>query len=134
MGEFNAATRDYQEALSIRLLPTTVAITNDARAGLARIAMRRGDLPGAMAQVEAILDYMASRSLDGAIEPLRIRLTCYRVLDAADDPRADGILETAHNLLMKRAGTIPDEKLRLSYLDNVEAHREIRRAWSGRDT
>jgi hypothetical protein len=52
------------------------------------------------------------------------------VLDAADDPRAGGILETAHSLLMKRAGTIPDETLHLSYLDNVEAHREIRRLWT----
>jgi hypothetical protein len=64
------------------------------------------------------------------MEPLRILLTCSRVLDAADDPRAGGILETAHSLLMKRAGTIPDETLRLSYLDNVEAHRKIRRLWT----
>jgi hypothetical protein len=87
-----------------------------------------------MTQVEAILDFLESRALDGAMEPLRILLTCSRVLDAADDLRADGILETAHSLLMERAGTIQDETLRLSYLDNVEAHREIRRAWSGRDT
>jgi tetratricopeptide (TPR) repeat protein len=130
MGEFNAATRDYQEALSIRLLPTTVAITNDARAGLARVAMRRGDLPGAMAQVKVILDYLANRSLDGTIEPLRILLTCYRVLDAVDDPRADGILETAHTLLMQRADTVEDDTLRFSYLDNVRAHRKIRRLWT----
>jgi hypothetical protein len=133
MGELNAATRDYQEALSIRLLSTTVAITNDARAGLARAAMRRGDLPGAMAQVEVILDYLASRSLDGTIEPLRILLTCYRVLDAAGAPRADEVLEVAHTLLMERAEGIEDEALRLSYLDNVQAHREIRRLWAVRD-
>jgi tetratricopeptide (TPR) repeat protein len=134
MGDLEAAFNDHREALATQIIAGASAVTNDARAGLARVAMRQGDLKVAMTQVEAILDFLESRALDGAMEPLRVLLTCYRVLDAADDLRADGILETAHSLLMERAGTIQDETLRLSYLDNVEAHREIRYAWSGRDT
>jgi hypothetical protein len=56
---------------------------------------------------------------------LRIYLTCYRVLQANADPRAEEILCTAHNLLQERAAKIDDEELRRSYLENVAAHREI---------
>ena len=129
----DAAVDDYRDALSIKIVagPRTVAV--DARAGLARVAMRKGNLARAMDTVEAILNVLADRSLDGAMEPLRIRLTCIRVLDAAGDPRADEILETAHSLLMARAKGIEDETHRLSYLGNVQAHREIRRLWAARD-
>ncbi len=132
-GDLDAALDDYREALSIKIIAGARAVTNDARVGVARVAMQQGDLEIAKTQVEAILGFLESRALYGAMEPLRIRLTCYRVLDAAGDPRAGGVLETAHTLLMERAEGIEDEALRLSYLDNVRAHREIRRLWTARD-
>jgi tetratricopeptide (TPR) repeat protein len=131
-GDLDAALDDYREGLSIKIIAGARAVTNDARGGVARVAMQQGDLEIAKTQVEAILGFLESRALYGAMEPLRIRLTCYRVLDAAGDPRAGGVLETAHTLLMERAEGIEDEALRLSYLDNVRAHQEIRRLWAAR--
>ena len=61
----------------------------------------------------------------GSTMPLRIYLTCYQVLQANDDPRADRVLITAYDLLQERAAKIDDELLRRSYLENVAAHREI---------
>ena len=49
----------------------------------------------------------------------------YRVLRANGDPRAEEVLEEAHNLLQERAAKITDEELRRSFLENVSAHREI---------
>lgn len=50
--------------------------------------------------VEVILTYLAGGdSLDNADEPLRISLTCYKVLHANDDPRAAGVLAAAHATL-----------------------------------
>ena len=85
----------------------------------------QGDLAQAQACTEEILNHLKAGSLYGADEPFRVYLTCYRVLRAAGDARAQAILETAHCLLQERAARISDEKLRHSFLENVAAHREI---------
>jgi tetratricopeptide (TPR) repeat protein len=103
----------------------------DGLAGLARIALAQDHLPEAQACVEEILSYLETGNLDRLFEPFRVYLTCYRVLRAADDPRAGGVLETAHRLLQERAAKISDEEERRSYLENVAAHREIVSAYAG---
>jgi len=76
--------------------------------------------------VDGILSYLdAGNVLDGTGAPFRIYLTCYRVLQAREDPRAAQILETAFQLLQKWAANIPDEGSRRSFLENVPWHREI---------
>jgi tetratricopeptide (TPR) repeat protein len=94
-------------------------------AGMGRISLAQGDLAAAQAHVEKILSYLKTGSRDGTEEPVRVYLTCYRVLQASGDPRADSILEEAHALLQERAATISDERERRSYLENVVEHREI---------
>jgi hypothetical protein len=63
--------------------------------------------------------------LDGTFDPFRIRLTCYQVLRANDDDRAEEVLRTAHQLLQERAARIEDERLRRSFLEKVPWHREL---------
>jgi len=67
----------------------------------------------------------SSFCLDGTEEPFRILLTCYQVLKANDDPRANTILSDAYNLLQTRAANISDEHLRDCFLNNVAVNREI---------
>ncbi|MFN2155699.1 MAG: hypothetical protein ACK2UX_10725, partial [Anaerolineae bacterium] len=99
-------------------------------AGLARVALAQGDLVAALAHVNEILDHIADRPmLYGLFEPLRIYLTCYRVLLANRDPRVSEILNAAYRLIQERAATIEDQDLRRSYLENVPAHREIAALW-----
>jgi len=97
----------------------------EALAGLARVSQAQGDLDGAQAHVEEIVSYLETGTLDGTDEPFRVYLTCYRVLRANGDPRAEEILEEAHHLLQERAAKISDEGERRSYLENVAANREI---------
>jgi len=119
----------YREALALRRELGQPHKAMEVLAGLARVCLAQGDLPQAQAHAEEILSYLETGSLDLTFEPFRIYLTCYRVLEATDDPRARDILEEAHSLLQERAAKISDETERRSFLENVAAHREIVRAY-----
>jgi hypothetical protein len=60
-------------------------------------------------------------------------LTCYRVLRACGDARADEVLEADHTLLWERAAQFVDEAHRSAFLKNLPAHRELLAEWHGRD-
>ena len=101
-----------------------------ALAGLARVMLEQGGITAALAQIEEILAYLANGgTLDGSNEPLRVHLTCYHVLRAANDPRARAVLERAHAQLQEQAAKISDETMRRLFLENVPYHREIVAAW-----
>ena len=87
--------------------------------------MAQGDLEQARTRVEEILGHLETGTVDGVDEPFRIYLTCYRVLRAVEDLRAQGILRTAYSLLQDQASKIGDEQERLSFLESTATHREI---------
>jgi DNA-binding SARP family transcriptional activator len=129
LGQLEDADAAYQEALDLRRETGQSHLAPEPLAGLARVALLRRDLETALSHVEAILSHLETGSVDGTDEPLRIYLTCYRVLKANDDRRAQEVLEEAHNLLQERAVKIDDEALRHSFLENVAAHRELVSEW-----
>jgi hypothetical protein len=94
------------------------------------VSLAQGHPSLAQTQVEEILSYLETDSLEGTDEPFRVYLTCYQVLKANQDPRAQEILTTAHNLLQEHAGNTTDEEMRRSFLENVPAHRELVREWA----
>ena len=123
--EYLQASRDLFEGIGMPHLAM------EPMAGLASEALGRGDLGAALAQVEAILARQtAGVSLDGTEEPMRVHLTCHRVLAAAADPRARQVLESAHLVLIERAARIGDDALRLTFLNAVPYHRDIVAAWN----
>ena len=75
--------------------------------------------------MEGILDHLEHGTLEGTEEPIRVYLTCYRVLAANRDPRAKELLRFAYGLLQKRAAKIGDEAQRRLYLEDVPAHRAL---------
>jgi hypothetical protein len=101
------------------------ALAAESLAALARISLAKDDLAQAQTQVDEVLVCLESDLLDGTDEPFRVYLTCYHVLQANQDPRAQEILTTAHRLLQERAAKIDDDELGRSFLENVAAHREI---------
>jgi hypothetical protein len=105
----------------------------DALAGLARVALARGDTVAARAHAREIVAHLeGGGTLEGTHEPRRIELTCHRVLASAGDPGGDALLEAAHRALQVAAGAIADSRLRQGFLDNVPEHREIVAAWAAR--
>ena len=130
LGHPAEAADAYQQAMTLRIERGQPHLTVEPLAGLARVALAQDDLVGALAHVGEILDYLCDHpALEGTLEPLRIYLTCYRVLHANEDPGAGEILDAAYHLLQERAASIEDQDLRRSYIENVAVHREIIVIW-----
>jgi predicted ATPase/DNA-binding SARP family transcriptional activator len=126
LGALAEARAAYQESVTLRRELDHTHLTAEPLAGLARVYLAQGDLAQAQAHVEEILVHLGSGgTLDGTISPFQVYLTCYHVLEANDDPRAQKLLDTAHDLLQERAAKIGDEKMRHSFLESVAAHREL---------
>jgi tetratricopeptide (TPR) repeat protein len=125
------ATEAYRESLALRRELDQPNLATEPLAGLARVALAQGDLARAQACVEEILSHLETGTLHGTISPFEVYLTCYRVLKASQDPRAQEILNTAHDRLQEWAARITDEGLRRSFLERVAAHREIVREYEG---
>jgi tetratricopeptide (TPR) repeat protein len=124
-GHLAEAAEAHQQALSIRQELGQPSPAMESLSGLAQVSLAQGDLSQAQAQVEEILTYLESNALEGIIDPHQVYLTCYQVLKANDDPRAQEILNKGYRLLQERAAKISDEDMRCSFLENVAVHREI---------
>jgi class 3 adenylate cyclase/tetratricopeptide (TPR) repeat protein len=130
LGNFPAAEELHRQALDQRRELGLDNVALDTLAGLAELHLAQGDLAAAQAHVGEILGYLdAGNTLEGTAEPFRIYLACYRVLQANENRRAEGVLLVARNQLQERAAKISDEELRRTYLQKVAAHREILDAW-----
>ncbi|HQR12477.1 MAG TPA: adenylate/guanylate cyclase domain-containing protein [Casimicrobiaceae bacterium] len=128
MDHHEAAAEAFERADSVARA-TGIDGHHDAMAGLARVAMARGDLPAARRLVDSLLAASASpRGLDGAYVR-QVLFTCQRVLAQSRDSRAPELLDSVHAELQARAATITDPNLRRSFLDNVPLHRDIVSAW-----
>lgn len=103
LGRGDEATEIYQQALALRRGLGEDHLAIETLAGLALIALARGHLASAQAQVEEILGFLAANPLDGTEEPLRVYLSCYRILRAAQDPRARMVVTDAYAMLQDRA-------------------------------
>jgi DNA-binding SARP family transcriptional activator/predicted ATPase len=122
LGEANVA---YRQAHDGWLEIGPQALTMVALAGLARVSLAQDDRRRALEQVETILCYLESGSLQGTYDPFLVYLTCYRVLHANDDPRAEAVLDRAYHWLQEVAAGFQDEDLQRSFLEKVAAHRDI---------
>jgi len=125
LGEWHQAEEAYQQALALRREMDEPHLRAESLAGLARLALAGGDMPAALERVEELLKVHETRGFGGAKEPFRIYLTCYQVLEAAEDSRAVGIINTACTCLMAQRACIWDETLKRSFLEDVAVNREI---------
>ena len=128
LGRAEQAGAAYERAWKLRRALGAMHLAVESQAGLARASLARGRIAHALAHAEEILHYLESHSLDGTEEPLRVYWTCYQVLRAAGDGRADSILEAARRTLYDRAERIGDEAMKRSFLEKVPLHREIQAA------
>ena len=125
LGFTEQALSVYQESLELRIEAKQMNLVMESRAALAKIFLEQGNLEQAMSQVEEIYSHLESNTLEGTEDPSRIHLTCYQVMKANRDLRAQEILSIAYNNLQAQAAKIEDEELRHSFLLNVPANREI---------
>ncbi len=132
-GQLEAARQAYQQALELRYELDQPALATEPAAGLARISLLEGDLAGARQQVDAILSQLdQDGTLEGTDQPLRVYLGSYLVLSRVQDARANGILNTAHDMLKTRSNGIADPSARQAFLENIPYNREIESLWAAR--
>ena len=130
LGNAAAAMDNYREARDLFDAIGMHHSSTEPIAGLARLALASGEVMSASRHVAAILSHLDhGGAIDGTDEPLRVYLTCYRVLDALGDPRAISTIETAWKSLQQKAARLPDEAARRRFLEDVPYHREIASAW-----
>lgn len=102
------------------------AMLIDSLAGLARVALRDGDLDEAEEHLTSISDYLDEEGADGIEHYGRMFLTLYEVSRALGrETDADRWLEQAVALLTARANSVRDPAQRRSYLTNPPSHRRI---------
>jgi predicted ATPase len=116
---------DLDEQLGFRHLRCETATD------LAGVALAQGNAAQSATYVESILPEMLGSTLAGPEEPALAYLTCFRVLRACGDTRADRVLEAGHALLQERAAQFVDEERRSAFLANLPAHRELLAEWHG---
>lgn len=128
LGQTDAAGESYGQAVALWRELGRPDLALESMAGLARLARAAGDRSGATAYAEEMLAQFADDSFsnDGMAEEF---LTCYRVLRAADDPRAAAILQEVHGQIQTAVARMDDEAMRRSYLENIPAVREIVEEW-----
>lgn len=100
------------------------------RAGLASVASALGDHGTVLAHVAAIWPRLARQDYVGIAGLFPVCLRCYRVLAAADDPRAAPVVRLGHDLLHQFAGRIRDAVQRRALLDQVVVHRALEDAFA----
>ncbi len=132
LGRWAAARLAYQQALMLCERLDTPTLAAEGHAGLARVAVAEGNEALALAHAEAMLGIVAECPRVGLDEPFMVYLTCYQVLAAAHDPRADQVLRAGHTLLQTYAGHITDVVLRRSFLENVPVHWALHTAYRKR--
>ena len=130
LNAWDEAAACYRESASIFREIGRPTMPPEPLAGLARVALARGDLVAAQATIaEVIAHFDAGGSVDGTEDPLWIYLTCHDVLRAAGEPRAHEFLRLAHGQLMDRAALLGEAE-RAPFLANVPSHRAIVAAWA----
>jgi len=125
LARLDEATQAFRKARELQKALRQHHAAMNCMAGLAHVSLIQGDLAAAQARVEEILYHLEAGDLAWWWEPVRIYLTCYRVLRAIGDPRADDVLENGYRLFQDRAANISDEEEQRSYMENVDANREI---------
>ena len=125
LGQSAEAKAAYQESIKIRGETGQINLVMESRAGLAGVFLDEGNLDQAADHVNEILRHLEDSTLEGTEEPFKTTLTCYQVLQAKQDARAQKVLREAYEQLQAQATKIEDEELRHSFLHNVVANRGI---------
>lgn len=125
LGNLSEAANSYRQSLAIRRESGRLNLVMETLSGLARVALAQNDVQKALTCVEEILQHLDRHTLNGAEEPMRVYLTCIKVLKKAGDGRAEDLLDRASQVLQSQAERLPDDEIRGMFLNNVNAHREI---------
>ena len=99
----------------------------EARVGRAAVLLARQRVPDAVRLVEGVYDHLDRDGLAGTLRPTAVLDTCWRVLAAAGDARADDFLARAQALVREASDTVGDPEMAARFL-RVPANARLLRA------
>jgi ATP/maltotriose-dependent transcriptional regulator MalT len=124
---WDEADQAYQQALAVWQGLAQPLQVLEAQAGLARVALLRGDLELAQTHIQPVVAYLqAGHTPMGTSRPFYIYLVCYELLQASGDPYAETLLQQANEEMSLYAHKITDELRQQAFLQNVPDHRQLR--------
>jgi tetratricopeptide (TPR) repeat protein len=132
LGELPAALVAYQQVAELDEALGVSHLHAETVTDLVRVELARGDTARAAARVAIFLPMLEQGTLVGLEEPVLAYLSCYQVLRAVCDPRAEMVLAAGHAFLQERATQFADAQ-RARFLGNLPAHRDLLAAWNAHD-
>jgi tetratricopeptide (TPR) repeat protein len=125
-GDIHAARREHETSLAIRQRLGQHALAVDSLAGLLRIAILTSDHPGMRAFSHQIQHHVQRQGYDGIEHMGRMHLALIDAeLAAGNVDGARAQMHAALAELARRAGTLSDSSLRVSFLRAVPSHRRL---------
>ncbi len=126
MGQYAKAERAYKESVNIHREDECMEGELEPLAFLAELACCRGDIAQAQRLIDEVLVRLTTVFLqhEAILDLMQLYWICYQVLATLNDPRADGMLKTAYDLLQERVGMIEETAVRQQFL-SISTHREI---------
>ena len=115
LGHYQLATAAFHEAYTIHQELAQFNRSMGPLAGLAGNFLRQQNLPQALQQVEMIIAHVQDTPLDRTDEVLQVYMTCYWVLHALNDQRANQLLALATEQLQERAASLSTERERVLF-------------------
>ena len=129
LGEYEAAREAYETAVAIRAELGQAHMLGVNWSGLAEVALQAGDTARAFSFVEQLLDAIAQGKSGGTRESGRAEWSCFQILQAVGDERANEVLETAVNRIQTVARGIRSRTQQHDYLNKVLTHRRLLAVW-----
>jgi tetratricopeptide (TPR) repeat protein len=126
----HGATTAYQAALQLRRELGEDMLSLEPLAGLAGLALARGDLAMARTLTDELATALEAGGLAWMHALPQMVWSCYQVLCAAGDARAPQVLATACAQLERQAGQISDAAHRQAFWDDVPVHRLLRATYT----
>ena len=124
LGRLAEAATSFQQALVHHQQMQQLNYSMEPLAGLAEVAQLEGNHAEALGLVETIIRHLNEHTLDRTEDTLRVYLACFDVLHTNQDPRAQNLLELAHEQLQARVASIDSEERRQKFWD-APSHRKV---------
>ncbi len=126
LDDLNKASVAYNQAQTIYREVENQPGEFEARTGLARCLLAAGKPDEAQQEIEACLAWTNSHDTSGLKYPVRLYLTAYWVLQAANKKQeAIVALQEGYALFQKRMNDIDDSELRTLFEENVPENKEL---------
>jgi tetratricopeptide (TPR) repeat protein/energy-coupling factor transporter ATP-binding protein EcfA2 len=132
-GRLDEAQQAFARSIQLRTDTGQEAATLDDLAGLARLALQRGDQEGIRLAARRLQDTLAQQDATACEFPVWVYLSAYQALAAAGEDAsgqpARQCLEKGRALLEEQAAGIENEDLRQKFLTQVPWNRQLNEAY-----